>query len=128
MRELHVGGGTTRGALTVFPVWGQFTSEIAWGVDGDAVQVGELGSGKQVDTLSVANLSSLPQLMFAGQLLEGGAQTRALAHSIALMPGSRSDVEVVCVEQGRLDAGTTHRVRGRRALRYDEESAGVTQW
>ena len=115
MEQLHVGSGTTRGALTVFPVWGEYarvgrcTSRLT------RVRLGERVDGPAVGSLLVTNLGDQPVLMFEGQVLEGGWQNRMLARSVVVPAQDELAIEVVCVEQGRWGGSRVHRVRNRRA-------------
>jgi hypothetical protein len=111
MAELHVGHGTLRGAMTIFPIWGEFTSTLTGTTD---VQVGECAGGAKVDTLQVVNRGEEPALLLEGQVLEGGWQNRMLARSVVVERFSHEDVDVVCVEEQRWNGATTHRVAGRR--------------
>lgn len=111
MTELHVGRGTTRGAMTIFPIWGEFTSTLTGITD---VVAGECAGGARVDTLQVVNRSEGPALLLEGQVLEGGWQNRMLARSVVVERFSHTDVEVVCVEEQRWNGATMHRVASRR--------------
>ncbi len=117
--RLHVGQGTTRGALTLFPVWtdgapssgGYLTGRAA------AVEVAERAGSPVVEELIVTNRGNRPALLLAGELLEGGWQTRAFAATTLLAPGRPTVQPVVCVEQGRWHGGAVHQYqcRARRA-------------
>lgn len=111
MDELHVGHGTTRGAMTIFPVWGEFTTSLTGAGE---VVVGECDGGARVGALQVVNHSDQPALLLEGQVLEGGWQNRMLARSVVVDRHSRADVDVVCVEEQRWEGGSTHRAGGRR--------------
>ncbi|MGY1834345.1 ARPP-1 family domain-containing protein [Blastococcus sp. SYSU DS0510] len=115
--RLHVGQGTTRGPLTVFPVWTDAPTAPRRYVTGaaTAVDVAERAGTPVVEELVVTNRSDRPVLLLAGELLEGGWQTRALAATTLLAPGQPTVQPVVCVEQGRWSGGTTHVRRARRA-------------
>jgi hypothetical protein len=130
MTELHVGRGTTRGALSVFPVWGEYvrvgrcTSRLA------SVRLGENVEGPKVGSVLVTNLGDRPVVMFEGQVLEGGWQNRMLGGSVVVPALDELPVDVVCVEQGRWGGGRVHRMRGRRAsarVRGGLRSAGDRQ-
>ncbi len=115
--RLHVGQGTTRGGLTLFPVWtdgapssgGYLTGRAA------AVDAAERAGSPVVEELIVTNRGNRPALLLAGELLEGGWQTRALAATTLLAPGRPTVQPVVCVEQGRWHGSTVHQRRARRA-------------
>jgi hypothetical protein len=79
------------------------------------VQVSELPSGPEVDTLVVTNPNDTPLLLTAGELLEGGHQHRMVADSVLLTARSEQAVNVVCIEHGRWSGGRDHRPAGRRA-------------
>ncbi|KQP82151.1 hypothetical protein ASF35_11950 [Aeromicrobium sp. Leaf291] len=126
MNELHVGHGTTRDAMTIFPIWGEFTSTLSSTAD---VVVGECTRGAQVGTLQVVNRGAGPALLLEGQVLVGGWQNRMLARSVVVERHARADVDVVCVEEQRWNGDATHRHADRRAslriragLRQDADS------
>ncbi|GAB4005070.1 ARPP-1 family domain-containing protein [Nocardioides ultimimeridianus] len=114
MRQLHVGMGETRGALTVFPIWGEFavTSGYVW--DTSVALVAEAQGGPTVACLQVSNPAPAPLLVFEGTILEGGWQNRMVAHSTLIPAASSEPVQVVCVEQGRWHGDQAHRSLGRR--------------
>ncbi|MGY1792812.1 ARPP-1 family domain-containing protein [Geodermatophilus sp. SYSU D00525] len=114
--RLHVGQGTTRGPLTVFPVWTDaptLPSRYLTGA-GVPVEVAERAGSPVVDQVVVTNRADRPVLLLAGELLEGGWQTRALTGSMLLAPGLPTVQQVVCVEQGRWGGPTAHTRRARR--------------
>lgn len=113
--SLHLGRGSTRGALTVFPLWGEGHRSSGYATMSPSVQVSELPDGPQVGTLVVTNPHDEPLLLTAGELLEGGHQHRMVADSVLLPPRSEQPVAVVCVEHGRWSGGRDHRSAGRRA-------------
>lgn len=115
--RMHVGQGTHRGPLTVFPVWTDAPPAHRGYLTGaDApVDVAERASLPVVDQLVLANRGERPVLLLAGELLEGGWQSRALAATTLLAPGRPTVQRVVCVEEGRWGGGTTHSRRARRA-------------
>ncbi len=114
--RLHVGQGTTRGPLTVFPVWTDAPTLPARYFTGAGlpVEVSERAGSPVVDQLVVTNRADRPVLLLAGELLEGGWQTRALTGSTLLAPGLPTVQQVVCVEQGRWGGSTAHTRRARR--------------
>src|SRR3954453_13171280 len=101
--RLHVGQGTHRGPVTVFPVWTDAPSSPADYLTGaDApVDVAERAGSPAVDQLVVTNRAGRPALLLAGELLEGGMQHRALTATTMLAPSRPTVLPVVCVEQGR---------------------------
>ena len=115
MQTLHVGGGTTRGAMSIFPIWGEFAQVQPHIAVSGAVQVVEQEGAATVGSLVVQNHNSLPVLVFEGQVLEGGWQNRMVAKSQVLAARSSSLVDVVCVEEGRWGGGRDHTASGRRA-------------
>lgn len=115
MKQLHVGAGTGRGALTVFPIWGEY-ADLGGGVAASgSVSATERENEPTVGRLSVVNVAPAPVLMFQGQVVEGGWQNRMLARSVVVPAYSTLEVDVVCVEQGRWGGGREHRVGGLRA-------------
>lgn len=113
--QFHVGRGTTRGALTVFPVWAEVAFPVTYSMDHTRAKVRELPGGPSVGSLAVTNTAGVPLLLLEGQLLEGGWQNRMVAQSTLLAPGAEVPLDVVCVEQGRWHGVTGHAARGRRA-------------
>ncbi|MGM7669834.1 ARPP-1 family domain-containing protein [Microbacterium sp. A93] len=113
--SLHLGRGTTRGALTVFPVWGEGQPHGDYATMSPSVQVSEMPTGPQVGTLVITNSHDGPLLLTAGELLEGGHQHRMVADSVLLPPQTEQSVAVVCVEHGRWSGGRDHRSANRRA-------------
>jgi hypothetical protein len=114
--RIHVGQGTHRGPLTVFPVWtdappltGLLTGTSA------AVDVAERSGFPAVDQLVVTNRADRPALLLAGELLEGGWQNRTLTATTVLEPAVPTVLPVLCVEQGRWGGDAQHRRRARRA-------------
>lgn len=115
MQRLHVGSGAQRGALTVFPVWGEYAGGRGYTTRIDQARFAEQGEGPMVGSLSVANLAEKPMLMLEGQVLEGGWQNRMLTRTVLVPATAELVVEVVCVEAGRWGGGRLHQTRNRRA-------------
>jgi len=115
--RLHVGQGTTRRPLTVFPVWTDAPSLGSAHLTGaDApVDVAERAGSPAVDQLVVTNRGDRPVLLLAGELLEGGLQHRALTAITLLAPNRPTVLPVVCVEQGRWNGAQAHHRDSRRA-------------
>jgi hypothetical protein len=114
--RLHVGQGTTRGPLTVFPIWTDarsLGSTHATGSD-TPVEIAERSGSPAVDRLVVTNRGDRPLLLLAGELLEGGLQHRALTATTMLAPHQPTALPVVCVEQGRWHGDEAHRRNNRR--------------
>ncbi|NEK87617.1 hypothetical protein GCU60_17910 [Blastococcus saxobsidens] len=114
--QLHVGQGTHRGPLTIFPVWTDAPAGHRGYVTGtDApVDVAERAGRPAGDQLVVTNRGQRPVLLLSGELLEGGWQTRALTATTLLAPGIPSVEHVVCVEEGRWGGAVSHSRQGRR--------------
>jgi len=113
--QVHVGRGAVRGALTVFPIWGEQESPLEYSTDLDELHIRELEDGPSVPTLAVGNPTDDLVLLMEGQVLEGGWQNRMVARSVIVAPRSWQSVDVVCVEQGRWNGDRAHGRRGRRA-------------
>lgn len=123
MNELHVGRGTTRGAMTVFPLWSASRNGYRrYTVGGKDLDVTEVDSGPDVGTLMVGNVGDRPALVLEGQLFEGGWQHRMARHSLMVGVHQRIPVEVACVEQGRWGGTGRQHSRGRRATPYVRDS------
>lgn len=118
MNELHVGRGTTRNEVTVFPVWTARTGFTGCTTDAGVLEVSEHDDGPTVSTLLVGNPSDRPVLVLEGQLFEGGWQHRMAARSMVIGVHQRVPVEVACVEQGRWGGDARQSSRGRRATPY----------
>jgi hypothetical protein len=114
--RLHVGQGTHRGPLTVFPVWTDAPSPMRDYVTGEqaSVDVEERAGSPAVDQLVITNRSDRPALLLTGELLEGGWQHRALVATTLLAPNRPTVLPVRCVEQGRWGGETGHRRQFRR--------------
>ncbi|MGY1813276.1 ARPP-1 family domain-containing protein [Blastococcus sp. SYSU D00820] len=114
--RLHIGQGTHRGPLTVFPVWTDAPSSSRNYVTGAAapVDVAERAGFPVVEELVVTVRGDRPVLLLAGELLEGGWQTRALAATTLLAPNRPSVQPVFCVEEGRWGGSAEHVRRARR--------------
>lgn len=115
MNQLHVGRGTSRGALTVFPIWAETAYPVSYSMDHSLARIGERPQGPEVGSLTVANTGRVPLLLLEGELLEGGLQHRMVVRSTLLAAGGAIPLEVVCVEQGRWDGEGGHAAKGRRA-------------
>lgn len=122
MNELHVGRGTTRGSMTVFPLWGRTGSHHRYTMGGRGLHVTEVDGNPDVGTLMVGNVEDRPALVLEGQLFEGGWQHRMARHSLMVGVHQRMPVEVACVEQGRWGGSGRQHSRGRRATPYVRDS------
>ena len=86
-----------------------------------------------VDQVVVTNRGERPVLLLAGELLEGGWQTRALTATTLLAAGEPSVQQVLCVEEGRWGGDVVHTRRARRApsavrSRFDGADAQQAVW
>jgi hypothetical protein len=113
---LHVGKRAQYGALTLFPVWAEGGAAAGLEWDLDTLDVGEQRGGGQVNSLAAVNLGHKPVVLLEGDLLEGGWQTRMVAHSTILGPHEASHIAALCVEENRWerDGERGHRAAGRR--------------
>ena len=118
MNELHVGRGTTRGGLTVFPVWSAESGVARYTTDIRHLDVTECEDGPQVPTLMLGNTGDRPLLVLEGQLFEGGWQHRMATRSVLVGVHQRVPVEVACVENGRWGGTVRQASRGRRATPF----------
>ncbi|WP_299926123.1 DUF6569 family protein [uncultured Nocardioides sp.] len=123
MQTLHVGRGTSRGAMTVFPLWATTSGSCRYTTQTKHLDVTEVESGPDVGTLMVGNAGNRPALVLEGQLFEGGWQHRMSMKSLLVGVHQRISVEVACVEQGRWSGGRGQRTRGRRATPYVRDAA-----
>lgn len=115
--RFHVGIATEIGPLSLFPVWTESRpGHLHKVTPAQGVSVAELDE-PTVPLLTVSNGLEMPVLLTEGTLLFGGRQTRVLTHDVLLRSGSRVDVEVACVEQGRWGGGTEHTIAGRVPMR-----------
>jgi hypothetical protein len=122
---LHVGHGTTFGALTLFPVWheGLGVGGLNWAPVN--IRVAEREGSPVVEELVVENTSTRQQVTLEGDLLKGGFQDRMIATSILLAPRERRIVEAVCVEHGRWSGTSGHdsnEERGSMSVRHGNVS------
>jgi hypothetical protein len=122
MTELHVGRGTTRGAMTVFPLWSATSGYRRYTMGGRGLDVAELDGGPDVGTLMIGNVGDRPALVLEGQLFEGGWQHRMARLSLMVGVHQRISVPVACVEQGRWGGTARQHSRGRRATPYVRDS------
>jgi len=122
MVELHVGRGITRGAMTVFPLWGAISGYRRYTMGGRDLDVTEVEDGPDVGTLLVGNVGDRPALVLEGQLFEGGWQHRMAQHALMIGVHQRIAVPVLCVEQGRWGGTVRQHSRGRRTSPYLRDS------
>ncbi|SDS75704.1 hypothetical protein SAMN04489860_2291 [Paraoerskovia marina] len=111
---LHIGRGTDRGALSVFPVWTDGTVPRTYSLSADTARLAEHDVEK-VSSLVVTNPGDHPLLLLEGQLLQGGLQHRMLVRSTMVPASGSASLDVLCVEQGRWSGGREQRSTGDRA-------------
>ncbi|MGS0688118.1 ARPP-1 family domain-containing protein [Nakamurella sp. GG22] len=105
---LHVGRGTHREGLTVFPIWQEPTGGRAVAIaDDHLVRVGELAD-PAVPFLQVTVVVTTPVLVLDGDVLTGGLQDRVAIGSTLLAGGTTTVINVRCVEQERWSGGRVH--------------------
>lgn len=114
MEKIHVGRGTTRGALGVFPIWGETEVAREYSTALSAGRVIEKAE-PDVTTLLVSNTADHPLLLLEGQVLVGGWQNRMVTRSLIVEPHNELAVDVVCVEAGRWSGERRHADSHRRA-------------
>lgn len=121
-KQIHVGRGTTRGAMTVFPLWGPTGRYRRYTMGGRFLDVAEADSGPDVGTLVVGNVGDVPALVLDGQLFEGGWQHRMARDAVMIGVHQRIQLPVACVEQGRWGGTARQFSHGRRATPYVRDS------
>ncbi|MFW6773180.1 ARPP-1 family domain-containing protein [Nocardioides sp. CPCC 205120] len=127
--RLHLGDGTTAGAITIFPVWHDQPVAARRGYDTTraSLAITELPGGAHVPRLQVGNAGSRPALLLEGQLLEGGLQHRMAVTSTLVGARTQVGIDVMCVEEGRWHGGATQTTSGRRAPTYVTRAAALGQ-
>ncbi len=133
--RLHVGQGTDRGAVSIFPVWTDAAASPRGYLTGAGAPVGvaERAGSPAVDELVTTNHGQRPVLLLSGELLEGGWQTRALVATTLLAPGESTVQQVVCVEEGRWGGDVAHSRHAGRApftvrARFDQPDRQEAVW
>lgn len=126
MHALHLGRGTTRGALTVFPLWSDHSGPADYTVEVGDLDIRELEDGPAVELLEIDNRGDRPVLILEGQLFEGGWQHRMSTCSLLVAAGARELIEVACVEEGRWEGDGAQLTRGRRAPAYVRDAVRVS--
>ena len=125
---LHVGTGTHRGPLSLFPVWrATVPGPVVALADERTVAVRELDD-PQVPRLAVTATTPVPVLLLDGLLLRGGWQDRTAVASTVLAPGRTTTVDVRCVEPHRWGGGAGHVARGRSSARVRAVSEQDEVW
>lgn len=116
-KQLHLGAGQHRGALSIFPIWqpAHPSSKIQL-ADQRSVSVREL-EVPDVPWLQVT-AADVMVLLLEGDVLVGGRQDRFVLKSTLLSPGQQSKVEVRCVEQERWHGEGEHVAGARRATSF----------
>lgn len=116
LTRADIGQPTNFKGLQIFPV--RFGSGRPDGVRiaDDTLQVSELDSAS-VPQLQVHNPGTVPLLIPAGRVLEGGRQTRTVNVSILVPAGATMVIPVSCVEAGRWSGGRSFRNSGRQLSR-----------
>ncbi len=104
-------------ALTVFPLFSETQSAIAYLVSEEALSAGsltveEVSESGSVPTLLVDNRAESPVLFLEGAELRGAKQNRVLNTSLLVAPQSKTPIPVSCVEQGRWRHLSKHFVSG----------------
>ncbi|MFC6154805.1 ARPP-1 family domain-containing protein [Nocardioides yefusunii] len=122
MLNVHVGQGTTRGALTVFPLWKEGAGFARHTLATDHLEIAETEGSPRVDTLVVGNPGDRPTLILEGQLFEGGWQHRMATRPVVVGVHQTLEIDVACVEQGRWTGATEQNSRGRRVTPWIRES------
>ena len=113
--RLHVGAGTTVGALTTFPLWVQAPSVRGLHWSGNELTIAEIAGSPSVDELTVTNRSQRPAVLLEGDLVEGGLQHRMVAASGLMAAGTTGMLAARCIEQGRWNGQQDHQATRRRA-------------
>lgn len=111
---LHVGHGTSFGAVTLFPVWTDAPGLNGLDWSGAELRVAEREGEPVVGELVVQNSGAKPVVLLEGDLLAGGWQDRMVAAGTILCRGEGRVIEVVCFEHGRWGGDQVHGARGRR--------------
>ncbi len=96
-----IGNPITRLGVSFFPIYmmGSELPEIATGQDSGLI-IDELDDAS-VPTLSANNPTDKPILIVEGQHFLGGKQNRAVNATILIASGSKLEIPVSCLEQGR---------------------------
>lgn len=105
---LRLGEPDVTGPLAVFPLFGPdprtaYRSFAQARTLGAAVK--EVGSGADVQNLTIHNPTPDPVLLFEGEEVLGAQQNRTFDHTILVAAGAALTVPVSCVEAGRWDGG-----------------------
>ena len=111
---IEVGEADVAGPLAVYPLFGPEAKldYAAFASSQGQVAITELEGGASVNDLLVTNEGSTAVLLYEGEEILGAQQNRVLDISILVSAGSKTQIPVSCVEQGRWD-GRRHRERFR---------------
>ena len=107
--HLTLGPATTRGGLTLYPLFRDAAPAAPYVCGPQAVSLGlgdaaELDGSASVPELQFRNGGSLPVLLLEGEMLVGGKQNRTLNLSVLCPAASTTVIPVSCVERGRWGA------------------------
>ncbi len=107
---IEVGEPDVAGPLAVYPLIGPATTldYVAFASAHQQVAITELESGASVNDLVVSNQGARPVLLYEGEEVIGAMQNRVIDISILIAAGSKTQIPVSCVEQGRWDGGRRH--------------------
>ena len=118
MRKLHVGAGTRRGSLTVFPVWQERLTGRAIDLSSAASVIVEEMATPDVPRLQVTNVGPKPALVLDGDLMVGGRQNRVAVGSHLIASAGTAVIDVRCVEQERWHGQRRHETGRERASAF----------
>ena len=107
--RLHVGAGTTVGALTTFPLWVQAPSVRGLHWSGTELTIGEI-AGSAVGRRAHRHqpVAAGPRSCSRETSLEGGLQHRMVAASGLMAAGTTGLLAARCIEQGRWNGQRDH--------------------
>lgn len=116
LTRADIGQPTNFKGFQIFPVRFGSGRPVGVRIADDTLQVSELDSAT-VPQLQVYNPGTVPLLIPAGRVLEGGRQTRTVNVSILVPAGATMVIPVSCVEAGRWSGGRAFRNSGRQLSR-----------
>ena len=123
--KLHVGQGSTLGALTLFPIWNESGGRRRYTTSVRDLMLGEC-TEPVVQEIHVANPGHRAVLVCDGQLFEGGLQHRMATQSLLIPSHHERNLPVACVEAGRWGGGDrSQRSEGRRASQFVRSGYGT---
>jgi hypothetical protein len=102
---IEVGEPDVAGPLSVYPLFGPAGSleYTAFAATKGEVVITELAGGPSVNDLMVDNGGGKAVLLYEGEEILGAQQNRVIDLSILVAAGSKVQIPVSCVEQGRWD-------------------------